>query len=239
MPTVQASLRLTFKYVLLPTDFTGASVAALAYARALAKDYGSKIFVTHAVTPNPPVFLPMEPIPVDLDAEWHDAQSQLEQFLRLDTFDDTTHEGILERGELWNVLDDVIHRHSIDLNCAGEPRQAGTEEAGSRLRGRTDLPKSELPGPDRGTESRPARRQCRCLQAHYLRDRLLGWIVGGASLCPFAGRGEPGPPDLAARHPTSADAASGIWSFGSEETIGRTDSTRRGKLVPSGYCRQL
>jgi nucleotide-binding universal stress UspA family protein len=119
MPTVQASLRLTFSNVLLPTDFTSASVTALAYARAFAKGYGSRLFVTHAVTPNPPVFLPMEPLPVDLDAEWQDAQSQLELFLQSDTLKDTVHEGILERGELWNVLDDVIHRHLIDLIVLG------------------------------------------------------------------------------------------------------------------------
>jgi nucleotide-binding universal stress UspA family protein len=100
MPTVQASLRLTFSNVLLPTDFTSASVTALAYARAFAKGYGSRLFVTHAVTPNPPVFLPMEPLPVDLDAEWQDAQSQLELFLQSDTLKDTVHGGILERGEL-------------------------------------------------------------------------------------------------------------------------------------------
>ena len=40
MPTVQASLRLTFSNILVPTDFTSASENALAYARAFAKDYG-------------------------------------------------------------------------------------------------------------------------------------------------------------------------------------------------------
>lgn len=79
MPTVQASLRVTFKNVLPPTDFTNASVAALAYARAFAKDHGSKLFVTHALTPTPPIFVPMEPIPLDLDAERHDAQNQLDK----------------------------------------------------------------------------------------------------------------------------------------------------------------
>ena len=80
MPTLQASLRLTFNNILVPTDFTGASENALAYARAFAKDYGSRIFVTHAVAPNPPIFLPMEPVPPDLDGEWADAQSELDKF---------------------------------------------------------------------------------------------------------------------------------------------------------------
>ena len=128
MPTLQASLRLTFSNILVPTDFTGASENALAYARAFAKDYGSRIFVTHAVAPNPPIFLPMEPVPPDLDGEWADAQSELDKFLRSEPRTDILQEGILERGELWNVLDDVIHRHSIDLIVLGSHGRHGLKK---------------------------------------------------------------------------------------------------------------
>ena len=80
MPTVHASPRLALKNVLVPTDFSDASEKALAYARAFAEDYGAKIYVSHAVNPTPPIFMPMEPIPIDLDAEWQDAQAQLNRF---------------------------------------------------------------------------------------------------------------------------------------------------------------
>jgi nucleotide-binding universal stress UspA family protein len=128
MPTLQASLRLTFSNILVPTDFTGASENALAYARAFAKDYGSRIFVTHAVAPNPPIFFPMEPVPPDLDGEWADAQSELDKFLRSEPRTDILQEGILERGELWNVMDDVIHRHSIDLIVLGSHGRHGLKK---------------------------------------------------------------------------------------------------------------
>jgi nucleotide-binding universal stress UspA family protein len=115
MPTVQANLRLTFNNLLLPTDFTSVSTQAFAYARAFAKSYGARILVTHAVTPHPPVFLPMEPVPIAFDSEWQEAKEHIERALASPFLDDTRHEGILERGELWNVLQDVIQRHSIDL----------------------------------------------------------------------------------------------------------------------------
>jgi nucleotide-binding universal stress UspA family protein len=128
MSSLQASLRLSFSNVLFPTDFSGASDAALPYARALARWYGSKIFVTHAVTPTPPVFLPMEPVPLELDSEWQDSQNLLEKFLNRDSLQGTAHHGILERGDLWNVVDDVVRRHSIDLIVLGTHGRHGLKK---------------------------------------------------------------------------------------------------------------
>jgi len=128
MPTLQASLRITFSNILFPTDFTSASNAALLYVRALAHNFGSKIYVTHAVTPYPPVFLPMEPVPIELDSMWHDAEQSLTHFLDVDALKDIKHEGILERGELWNVLDDVIHGHSVDLIVLGTHGKHGLKK---------------------------------------------------------------------------------------------------------------
>jgi nucleotide-binding universal stress UspA family protein len=128
MPTLQASLRITFSNILFPTDFTSASNAALLYVRALAHNFGSKIYVTHAVTPYPPVFLPMEPVPIELDSMWHDTEQSLTHFLDVDALKDIKLEGILERGELWNVLDDVIHGHSVDLIVLGTHGKHGLKK---------------------------------------------------------------------------------------------------------------
>jgi len=128
MSTLQASLRIAFDNMLFPTDFTSASEAALPHAQALARNFASKIYVTHAVTPYPPVFLPMEPVPVELDSMWHDAEQSLAHFLEVLALKNTKHEGILARGELWNVLDDVIHRHSIDLIILGTHGRHGLKK---------------------------------------------------------------------------------------------------------------
>ena len=119
MSTVQASPRLALNNVLVPTDFSEASERALVYARAFGEDYGARIFIGHAVNPTPPIFIPMEPIPVDMDAEWQDAQQQLDRFTTNDLLRGMRHESVLGRGETWNVIDDIIRRHSIDLIVLG------------------------------------------------------------------------------------------------------------------------
>jgi nucleotide-binding universal stress UspA family protein len=128
MPTVQPSLRLAIDNVLVPTDFTSASEKALAYARAFSEDYGAKIYVSHAVNPTPPIFVPIEPIPIDMDAEWQDAQAQLNRLLASDSLANTRHEGILNRGHTWNVIEDVIRKHSIDLIILGSHGKHGLKK---------------------------------------------------------------------------------------------------------------
>jgi nucleotide-binding universal stress UspA family protein len=128
MPATVASLRLSFKNILFPTDFTDASSGALPYALAIAKAYGSKVYLTHAVTPEPPLTIPLEPIPVDLDPLWQQARERLNRFLESDSIRGVVREGILEQGDLWAVLDDVIRRHAIDLIVLGSHGRHGLKK---------------------------------------------------------------------------------------------------------------
>lgn len=128
MPTLQTSLRVSFNNILFPTDFSDASAAALPYARAFARLYGSKIFVTHAVTPHPPVFLPLEPIPFAMDGEWYDAEVRLKHFLADPRLAGIRCEGTTRRGELWYVLDDAIQTNSVELIILGSHGKHGLKK---------------------------------------------------------------------------------------------------------------
>lgn len=128
MPATMASLHLSFKNVLFPTDFTAVSAGALPYALAIAKTYGSKLYLTHAVTPEPPLTIPLEPIPLELDPLWQQARERLTQFLDSSPVRNVVREGILEQGNLWSVLEDVIHRHSIDLIVLGTSGRHGLKK---------------------------------------------------------------------------------------------------------------
>jgi nucleotide-binding universal stress UspA family protein len=231
MPTVQASLRLTFNNILLPTDFTCASFTALAYARAIAKDYGSRIFVTHAVTPNPSVFFPMEPVPLDLDADWTDAQAELDKFLRSEPPKDTVQEGILERGQLWNVLDDVIHRHAIDLIVVGSHGKHGLKKLVLGSGAEHIFRQARCPvltvGPKVPQPSDDVAAFKHILFATDFSAGSLGALPYALSLA------EENQASLTLLHVVPlAHAASGVCRRGRKETIGRTDSARCKRLVP-------
>jgi nucleotide-binding universal stress UspA family protein len=128
MPATVASLRLSFKNILFPTDFTEASTGALPYALAIAKAYGSKLYLTHAVAPEPPLTIPLEPIPIEMDPLWQQARDRLTRFLDSDPVRDVVREGVLEQGDLWAVLDDVIRRHSIELIVLGSHGRHGLKK---------------------------------------------------------------------------------------------------------------
>ena len=128
MPTIAASLRLTFKNILFPNDFSDASEHALPFALAMARQFGAKLFVTHAVAPEPPLAIPLEPVPLEMDPYWGDARKKLTRFLDADRVRDVVREGILEQGDLWRVIDDVIERHSIDLIVLGSHGRHGLKK---------------------------------------------------------------------------------------------------------------
>jgi nucleotide-binding universal stress UspA family protein len=128
MPAIAASLRLSFKHILFPTDFTEASEGALPYALAIAKAYGSKLYLTHAVAPEPPLAIPMEPIPVEMDPLCQQARERLGRALDSAGVREVVREGVIEQGDLWTVLEDVIRRHGIDLIVLGSHGRHGLKK---------------------------------------------------------------------------------------------------------------
>jgi nucleotide-binding universal stress UspA family protein len=128
MPVLQTNLRLSLKTILFTTDFSPASEAALPYVQALVRWYGSKVIVAHSVEPAPPPALSMEPAPLDMNPYWQHAQNQMTEFLRTNPLPGIVHETVLEQGELWDVLSDLIRRHDIDLVVLGTHGRQGLKK---------------------------------------------------------------------------------------------------------------
>ena len=66
----------------------------------------------------------MEPVPLDLDAEWNESQNVLAQFLNRDSLAAEYSSG----ATFGTVLEDVVPRHSIELIVLGTHRKHGLKK---------------------------------------------------------------------------------------------------------------
>jgi len=126
--TVPITTRIAISNILLATDVSEVSKAALGYACNLSRLYGSKIFITHVVPHEPYLSVPLEPIPVDLDLFWNREKQNMAAFVATKFLEEIPHEDILQRGELWDVISEVIEKHNIDLVVAGTHGRQGLKK---------------------------------------------------------------------------------------------------------------
>src|SRR5579863_652640 len=114
-----------FKRILLATDFSSASEGAFAHAVAIAKRYGSELFIVNAIPPEPREFVPLDPMPHELNRERTEAEKQMKHWVQDARVKDLTCHAITERGKVWDVLSDVLQRESIDLLVIGTHGRGG------------------------------------------------------------------------------------------------------------------
>lgn len=127
--TAPVTTRIAIRNILLATDFSEVSRAALTYACNLARLYGSKIVITHVVPPQEAYLsVPMEPIPVDIDLFWKRDKQNMAAFVATKTLEEIPHEDILQRGELWDVISELIEKNNIDLVVAGTHGRQGLKK---------------------------------------------------------------------------------------------------------------
>lgn len=123
--SLAVSTRIAISNILLATDFSEVSQDALGYACSLARSYGSKIVVAHVVRPEPYLAVPMEPIPTDLDLFWNQEKRNMAEFVAAKALEELPHEDIMQRGELWDVLSQIVEKRNIDLIIAGTHARRG------------------------------------------------------------------------------------------------------------------
>jgi len=125
MSAAPVTTRISLSNILFATDFSEVSKAALPYAADLARWYLGKIFVTHVVPYEPFLSVPLEPIPMDIDFYWNREKQNMAEFSSMSSLAGIVHEEILERGELWSVIADVIEKKKIDLVVMGTHGRKG------------------------------------------------------------------------------------------------------------------
>ena len=125
MQTVQSNTRIALNNVMVTTDFSEASKSSLPYAAALAEQFGAKIVLAHALSREPHLSVPLEPLQVEDDPAWQEARWNLVKFARSGVLDNALYETVIERGDFGTVISDLIRTRKIDLVIAGSRGRQG------------------------------------------------------------------------------------------------------------------
>jgi len=112
----QQHASVSFKNILLATDFSDASEKAFTSASAIARCHGSKIYLVHVDS-----FIPEFP----QDLLRHEAEREMEALANRSELKQIANETVLRVGSVWNVLSAVIREKNIDLVVLGTHGRGG------------------------------------------------------------------------------------------------------------------
>jgi nucleotide-binding universal stress UspA family protein len=116
---------IAFKSILCATDFSEVAKKALAYAASIARTDGAKLQIVHVLPAEPPMPIPMEPLPAVLDRDRAGAEWNMRIFKEEKCLLGLLHEEIVERGPIEDVIADLIRRRDIDLLVLGTRARGG------------------------------------------------------------------------------------------------------------------
>lgn len=130
MKAIDSKPRVSLANILFATDCSATADAALPYALAFAKRYGSKIHAVHVASLLVPPLTAMPPV-----AAWPDLQQALdaqaqEKTATLDAqLAGVPHEIVIREGDPWEEIAKVIEEHQIDLLVIGTHGRSGVGKA--------------------------------------------------------------------------------------------------------------
>jgi len=128
MPLVETRTLISLKNILFATDFSEYSQTALAVAANFARQQGAKLWLTHVVPGQPRLAIPIEAMPACFDAEWTAAETDMASLGQCSLVEGISRELLLERGELWPALSDIVAKHDIDLIVVGTHGRGGVSK---------------------------------------------------------------------------------------------------------------
>ena len=109
----------SFKRILVATDFSKASEHAVDFALAFAHRYSSELLVVHALQPEPRESVPLDPLPHELSRRRLEAERQMD-FLENDPrLKAVPHKMLLRSGKVWDVLAAIAQGEDADLLILG------------------------------------------------------------------------------------------------------------------------
>jgi nucleotide-binding universal stress UspA family protein len=119
VPTLDVSTPISMQRIMLATDFDPVSEAALHYSLAIARRYGSKVYLLHVVAPEPFQFLAGDARQRALEDAWRNAQRHMTDLLIAGHLEGVDHQVLVEQGDVWEVLSRKINDLFISLLVIG------------------------------------------------------------------------------------------------------------------------
>jgi nucleotide-binding universal stress UspA family protein len=118
----------SFKSILLATDFSVTSERAVAYGLAIARRYGSIVTIVHALSPEPRKPVTADPLPRELDRPRLEAEHEMKRLAEAADIKDFAPHMLLEQGPVWDVLSSIIQRENTDLLVLGTHGRGGLKK---------------------------------------------------------------------------------------------------------------
>jgi nucleotide-binding universal stress UspA family protein len=119
---------ISFKNILVATDFSEASRRALECATAIAGGHEGQLFILHAMPSEARMPIPLDPLPVTLDRPLSEAQQHLEELKGMEALREIPHEEVVERGPVVEVVTNFVRKHHIDLLIVGTHGRTGLKK---------------------------------------------------------------------------------------------------------------
>src|SRR5690242_10432587 len=111
MEAIRTNARISLRNILVTTDFSQVSKTAARYAAALGRQYEAKTLVAHVLSPEPRLSVPLDPLPVEDDPAWQEAEEKLADFALGNSPGVRPTKMLLERGVVWSVISEIIQEN--------------------------------------------------------------------------------------------------------------------------------
>jgi nucleotide-binding universal stress UspA family protein len=128
MKLADAKTRVAIRNILMAVDFSPSSEGALAYAAAIARRYGSRIYLAHVIRPDVYQLVSPEAMETVLEQTRHYAEQQMAKIMISGRLRGIPHQVLLGQGELWTIFSKLIEEHEVDLVVVGTHGRTGLEK---------------------------------------------------------------------------------------------------------------
>jgi nucleotide-binding universal stress UspA family protein len=125
MKPLDSKSRVAPQKILLATDFSPASEAALPHALTIAGHYGSTLYIAHVISPEFMDLLPPESTATMIEHAHGFTQQKMGPWLNAGHQERISCQPLVGEGAIWDVLLEMIHQNGIDLIVLGTHGRRG------------------------------------------------------------------------------------------------------------------